>query len=615
MTGKLLGNRYELIDRIDSGGMADIYSAKCKKTGNIFAVKILKDKFSDNAEYINRFKKEAEVVFALDHPNIVRIYDIGNDNGVYYIVMEYVEGSTLKALIDKKKSIPENEAIKYALQVCSALSLAHENGIIHRDIKPQNILINKEGNLKLTDFGIATSLTSKQVYAKQVIGSVYYISPEQARGEEAGACTDIYSLGIVLYEMLTGSLPHTGKTVSVALKHINEQITPPKDIKNDISNSINNIVLKATCKNKSERYKTINEFKDDLILSLADPDGSFVDIPPNIQYSAERAASRKKKNTLLKIGILIIFAGVVLALIITGLILFNTSNQNTVKVPDLVGMNIQSAESNAGNLKINASYEASETIAEGSVISQSPQAGSFAAEGSSLNLTISDGPGDLSMPDLAGKSLDEAKDIINSMGLSVDDSNISYEFNANVPAGSVISQIPEYESPVSDSDVISLIISREDTPSGALMPDVAGKQIDEAVPLLSGMGFYNCFVYEDEDDNKQVEGTVIRQSPNKGEQALFSDEVYITISKYKDKKYKGSINTDINITESKSTVRIIVQETIGQYTVNFVKEKDEEDTGLIPLNLDLYSRTGGKKTVIIYINKIETNSLEVDFAE
>ena len=218
MIGRLLNGRYAIIENVDTGGMAYIYKAVCKKTNRIVAVKILKEDFSDNPEYVSRFKKEAEAAFSLEHPNIVHVTDIGCDHGTYYMVMEYVEGCSLKSLIEEKGCLQEAEAIEYTSQICDALEAAHSEGIIHRDIKPQNILLTPEGQAKITDFGIATSVSSMEPKKSQVLGSVYYISPEQARGEKMDHRTDIYSLGVVFYEMLTGKLPHTGnKSVAVAL--------------------------------------------------------------------------------------------------------------------------------------------------------------------------------------------------------------------------------------------------------------------------------------------------------------------------------------------------------------------------------------------------------------
>ena len=306
MIGLLLGNRYEITEKIDSGGMAYIYKALCRKTGNTVAVKILKEEFSDSDEYVIRFKKEAETTFSLNHINVVHVMDIGCEDGVYYMVMEYIDGKTLKAIVDRKGRLDEHEAIEYALQVCSALAAAHRKGIIHRDIKPRNILLNSENHIKVTDFGIAMSMSKEDGDECNAIGSVHYVSPEQAKGEHVDARTDIYSLGIMLYEMITGKLPYTGeKTIAVALKHINEPLTPPIDVNSSISMALNQIIIKATSKNKRDRYKTMTAMKSDLVRALVDPSGDFVDVQP--QPAPHPLFQRNhKKNLIWKICILVV---------------------------------------------------------------------------------------------------------------------------------------------------------------------------------------------------------------------------------------------------------------------------------------------------------------------
>ena len=612
MTGTLLGKRYELLEKIDSGGMADIFKARCRKTNSLVAIKILKEKFSGNSDYIERFKKEAGAVFSLDHPNIVDVTDIGNEDGVYYMVMEFIEGTTLKKLINRRVQISEKDAVKYSIQICSALSCAHAAGIIHRDIKPQNILIDNGGNVKLTDFGIAESLNGERERSKQVIGSVYYISPEQAKGEPLDESTDIYSLGIVMYEMLTGQLPHTGKTVSVALKHINEQIIPPKEIRGGISNAVNNIILKATSKEKADRYKSADAFKDDLMLALTDPEGSFVDLPPEIINAGTKAARKMRMNALLKAGVLVLLAGAAVVLAVLGFRLLNPSAGGALPVPDLVGLDINAAQARASAFNVTATYQPSETVPEGTVISQSPEPGSRAAGGAAVNLVVSDGPEDLIMPDFTGMPVEDAKALIITMGLTIDDSDISYEPSSDVSAGRVISQMPEAGDAVSKSDSVTLVVAEDAAQNTAPLPDCSGKPLSDAVPLIFGSGFSNCFVYGEE--SKQKEGTVIFQSPAAGEMAKLSDEIDLHISRYADEKYQYKLRRVLNITENKTSIVIVVQEYVGQYPVSFVvKEIKDVNAGNCLINETIKRPSGGQKTVIIYVNNIETFSAEVNF--
>lgn len=609
MTGLLLGKRYELLEMIDSGGMADIYKALCKKTNSIVAVKVLKECFSDNAEYIDRFKKEAESVFSLEHENIVRVTDIGYDESAYYMVMEFVEGSTLKALIDRRKRLNEKETAEYALQVCSALSAAHKKGIIHRDIKPHNVLIDNSGRLKLTDFGIAKSVASKEDEEDKVIGSVHYISPEQAQGERVDARSDIYSLGIMMYEMLTGVLPHTGgKTVSVALKHINEQITPPIELDGEISLSLNNIILKATQKNKRNRYQSAADLKKDLLKSFSEPGGTFVDLPAS--YGRPKDAAVKKKNMLWKFGMLFLIVGAIASLITAGIALFGSAKQAFV-IPDFVGLSIETASKNISNMTLSTLYEPSESAKEGVVISQSPEAGANADNASSITLTISSGPAAPVMPVLDGMTLEEAAALIDTMGFAISEDNIAYEYHQDIPPGIIVSHTPDVGSPITQDDIISVIVSDENEMPAVVMPDLSDKLVDQAVSFLSDSGFETCFVYEE--DSKLSEGTVISQFPEKGIQTTYSEAVSISVSRYKKRYHNYGFSAVIDVLEKESKVKTVIQEVVNGVLVNFVYNENIEDAGRLSLSLDLGSIFPGKKTVIVFVNNVEVSSREVEF--
>ncbi len=612
MTGTLLGKRYELTEKIDSGGMADIYKALCKKTGSIVAVKVLKECFSDDKEYVDRFKKEAEAVFALDHQNIVRVTDIGYDEDAYYMVMEYVDGSTLKAQIDKRKPLGEKEVVEYALQVCSALSAAHKKGIIHRDIKPHNVLLDKDGNVKLTDFGIAKSVTSREENENQVIGSVYYISPEQARGEKADARSDIYSLGIMMYEMITGVLPHTGeKTVSVALKHINEQITPPDELNPGISKSLNNIILKATCKSKKDRYQSAADLKKDLVKSLADPEGAVTELPAACR-NANVNPEQIKKNMLLKFGMLFLLVALMASLVTAGILIFGNAAKEAFVVPDLVGLNIDSVSKRLGNLTVNTTYEPSESADEGVIISQSPEAGSNSAGNASITLTISSGPIGPVMPNLAGMPLEEALALIASMGIELREENIDYEYYQEMPSGIIIIQTPEAGEPVTRDSILSLIVSDQNEQSTVMMPDLTNRLADQAVSYLKDNGFGTCFVYEDEYD--LPEGTVKVQFPEKGIQTAYTQAVTLSISKYKTRYYAELPITGLSITEKESKVKIVVREMINGQQINLVTKEMNEGIGKIKRSIDIDSISRGKKIVVVYVNNVEAQSYEVNFS-
>ncbi len=275
----VLGNRYELLEKIGGGGMAIVYKARCRLLNRYVAVKILRDEFTEDEEFVRRFGIEAQSAASLSHPNIVPIYDVGNENGIYYIVMEYVDGITLKKYIDEKGSLEWREAVNIAIQICSAIEHAHSKKIIHRDIKPQNILVTKNGIAKVTDFGIARAATTSTItMAGSTIGSVHYFSPEQARGGYIDEKSDLYSLGIVLYEMVTGDIPFDGESpIAVALKHIQQNPVPPIEINKKIPKALNDIILKAMKKELLNRYQNASEMLEDLNRVLSEPNGDFAE--------------------------------------------------------------------------------------------------------------------------------------------------------------------------------------------------------------------------------------------------------------------------------------------------------------------------------------------------
>ena len=289
--GMFLADRYEIIEQIGTGGMSDVYKAKCHKLNRFVAIKVMKSEFSEDKTFVSKFRAEAQSVAGFTHPNIVNVYDVGDENGIYYIVMELVEGITLKKYIEKRGRIPFKEAVSIAIQVANGLDAAHKHNIVHRDIKPQNIIISKEGKVKVTDFGIAKVASSSTINSSSTMGSVHYISPEQARGGYSDARSDLYSLGITIFEMLTGTVPFDGdSTVAVAVQHIQDEIPAPSTVTDDIPLSIDRIVLKLTQKKPDRRYQTAAELITDLKKSLVMPDTDFVVMAP--LYGASGSAAK-----------------------------------------------------------------------------------------------------------------------------------------------------------------------------------------------------------------------------------------------------------------------------------------------------------------------------------
>ncbi|MCR5157114.1 MAG: Stk1 family PASTA domain-containing Ser/Thr kinase, partial [Butyrivibrio sp.] len=296
--GMVIGDRYEVLEKIGTGGMSDVYKAKDHKLNRLVAVKVLKQEFSENENFVSKFRVEAQSTAGLMHPNIVNVYDVGDEDGINYIVMELVDGITLKKYIEKKVRLSVKEAVSIAIQVAMGLEAAHNNNIIHRDIKPQNIMISKEGKVKVTDFGIAKAATSNTI-TSNVMGSVHYTSPEQARGGYSDAKSDIYSLGITLFEMLTGRVPFNGDTtVAIAIKHIQEELPSPAEFNDEIPISVEKIVLKCCQKSPDRRYQNAAELISDLKRSLITPDKDFVSLVDPDEEGATRVASEEEMDSV-----------------------------------------------------------------------------------------------------------------------------------------------------------------------------------------------------------------------------------------------------------------------------------------------------------------------------
>ena len=402
LKGRLLGNRYEIIEKIGSGGMATVYKAKCHVLNRYVAIKILRDEFTTDEEFVKRFEVEAQSAAAITHPNIVSVYDVGVDGNLHYIVMELIKGKTLKEIIvEEKGPLPWKWSVNIAIQIASALETAHRNHIIHRDIKPHNIIITEDGVAKVTDFGIAKAVSNSTITAfGTTIGSVHYFSPEHARGGFTDEKSDLYSLGVVMYEMLTGRVPFDADTpVSVALKHMQEEPIPAKEVNPNIPLAVNDIIMKALKKDTSLRYQSATEMLLDLKRALKDPNGNFVD---NNEYSGEFPTQR---------------------------------------IDTLGG---ESQEPRATQKKNKKPNKFIEFVKKHKVISSI--VGLFLLFAISLGATIgisnATRPKEVQIPNLVGKTVDEAKQIL-------EENNIKYveeepQYSTEYPEGQIISQDPQY---------------------------------------------------------------------------------------------------------------------------------------------------------------------------
>ena len=507
----ILGNRYEIIDKIGDGGMAFVYKAKDILLNRIVAVKVLRPEFVDDEEFLAKFKREAEAVANISHPNIVNVYDVGADGKVHYIVMEYVDGQNLKEIIKNEGTLDEYTALDITKQIARALGAAHKKGVIHRDIKPHNILISNEGReVKVADFGIAKAATnSTMTNIGSIIGSVHYFSPEQAKGKPVKNNADLYSLGIVLYEMLLGKVPFKGDSpISIALQHINEDIEFSSEEKTRIPQSIRTLIKKLTEKSPEDRYQSSEEVIEDIEYIEQNIDLDFIKqyddfattrIPPVEIIDNKTMSGKNNKNKKDKISSKIheqldeekdkkiydrkpkrnknkgfkgTFIGLmVLALLgITGIItngfgLLDNNNDNEIIVPNLVNMSLENANKTINNLdlKLSITDKHDSQVEKNHVISQTPHQGTKLQKGDTVTIVISLGPEDLSAPNLLGFSLSDAKKILEGKGLVL--GSVSYSYSEIYKEGIVINQNPVsgVES-VKKGDSINVVVSKGPKP-------------------------------------------------------------------------------------------------------------------------------------------------------
>jgi len=509
MKGHILGGRYELIEKIGGGGMAVVYKAKCRLLNRFVAVKILRPEFINDEEFINRFRIEAQAAASLSHPNIVSIYDVGEEEGIHYIVMEFIDGITLKDYIKKKGTIPWREAVNITIQICSAIEQAHRNHIVHRDIKPHNIILTADGIAKVTDFGIAKAVTSSTItMVGSTIGSVHYFSPEQARGGFVDEKSDLYSLGIVLYEMVTGKTPFDGETpVAVALKHIQNVPDEPSSINPDIPRSVNDIIMKAIKKEQNSRYQSATEMLADLHRVFKEPDGDFVvfssddncptvRIPDitnrnfiqkeeesDIKGNKTNKGKKKKDNltTWLAIAtsviIISIFAYIAYKIIVP--VILPQSSENFI-VESYVGKNIDDVREllEKHNITVEEKPVFSESKEKGTILSQNVAPGKEFKPGAAnvIEFEVSAGPELIKIPDLKGKEYRVAEMDLKSMGLETE---VEEENSDTIPNGHVIRTEPGKDEEVEPGTLITIYKSIGPKLEQVQVPDLTGKTFSE----------------------------------------------------------------------------------------------------------------------------------------
>lgn len=601
MPGKILDERYELMEKIGSGGMADVYKAKDILLDRIVAVKILHSNFAEDNDFIVRFRHEAQSAGKLTHPNIVGIYDVGCDGDIHYIVMEYVEGETLKQYIDSHPHIPIDTAVRIAIEIGYALEDAHANGIIHCDIKPHNVLLTKTGKVKVTDFGIARAINSSTVIDKEsILGSVHYLSPEQAAGDKITEKTDIYSLGIVLYEMLTHHLPFEGETaVSIALQHMQGDIPRPTKYNPAISPMLEECLLTALQKDPDKRYDSVSDFISELkiaqgftttIYKPASHDFTAMTRPiPQKEVRRHKAKKESKfTNFITNLPQKYIWIGMAVLFILCFAWAFfsfgNFWSSENITVPNVVGKPVEVAETTLkkANLKVSVDEIASDDVPAGQVISQTPAAGTNVKAKRIIHLTVSKGGSAMLIPDLKGLTLEQAKERLDKLGLTL--GAVENGNDPDKPSNVIISQSPDSGSKATKGTRVNIVINMKQKTS---VPNVIGMSLSDARnALLSkklSVGTINSTDGTSADDSSAV---VIAQDPAGGE-STSSDVVNLTIGGKKKAQTKtGTVNISIPKGGNSRQVEIYVTDDNGKHTAYSAKaapgttvSKDVSGTG------------------------------------
>lgn len=557
LEGRILGNRYEIIQKVGNGGMATVYKATDLVLKRYVAVKILRDEFTTDEEFIKRFETEAQSAAKLVHPNIVSIFDVGVDNGIYYIVMELIQGKTLKEIIlEERGPLPWKWSVNVAIQIASALEMAHKNNIIHRDIKPHNIIITEDGIAKVTDFGIAKAVSNSTITAfGTTIGSVHYFSPEHARGGYTDAKSDLYSLGVVMYEMVTGKVPFDADTpVSVALKHMQEEPVPPIEENSHLPESVNKIILKSLKKDPMLRYQTATELLQDLRMALKNPSGDFVE---EVDYDPTARTQRISTNQYGKVSgkrekndnkfVAFIKEHKVLSCIVGLILLFflafggtmavlNITNPKEVEIPDVVGLTKEEAQQKVESSKLKfevSSEEYNTEVEENHIISQDPvnQGNYKVKEGETIKVVVSKGTEKTKVPNIKGKQREEAIQLIEDAKLNAD---VVEETSKTVKEGYVISQETAPDTEVNAGDTVKIHVSTGTGIKQVTMIDVTGKTETDAKKALEDLKLVVNVGYSE--DSSKDNGVVLKQTVEVGKVVDEGTTVTITVNKLAETK-------------------------------------------------------------------------------
>lgn len=527
---KTLGGRYELLELKDEGGMSFVYKAFCTKTKTTVAAKILKPEYSDNKLYVDAFRKEALHTLKLRHQNIVRIFDIGSEKGLKYIIMEYLDGPTLKEKLSEAGFFDIESCVDIGVKICDGLEYAHKRGIIHKDLKPSNIMMRDNGEPVILDFGIAEELTQQtDEHENQVLGSVQYFSPEQAKGERVDTRTDIYSLGVMMYELVTGKKPFDGEDdLSVALMHIHQDPVPPKELNGAVPNSLNKIILKAMAKKPEHRYDSAATMKRDLSLCLDNPDGGYILSREDEQERIKKHTKQNHKKMTIGVSITIGTLVIVMLSLILGLsssIPFVHTEKNNL-MPSFVNKTEKEATKSCNELglSIEIKYDVDPSFENGVVISQNPEAGATIKRGEKITIVVNSGTM-VAMPNLNGKTREQAIEALADLGLPSPQFETGNKVADSEPY--VINQTPKAGEKVNSKVKIKLTVTATDNSFIGYAADYTNTNIIETAPKVIGLGYSKVFITFTMNGSKP--GTIASQTPASGESLHKNDPIRFAI--------------------------------------------------------------------------------------
>lgn len=600
LQGLILDNRYKIISKIGVGGMADVFKGEDTLLGRPVAVKILHSNFAGDDDFVARFKREAQAAGKLSHPNIVSMYDVGFDQGYHYIVMEYIEGETLKEYITRHERLSIDNAVKFTIAIAEGLEHAHAMGIVHCDIKPHNVLITKQGRIKVTDFGIARAMNAgtTMMYTNSIMGSAHYLSPEQASGKPVNGSTDIYSLGAVLYEMLTGRVPYEGETpISVALKHVRERLIPPTRYNPSIPTLLEAAVIKALAKRPEDRFSNITEMIAALRMSQGFvnsnsgrraphdfgtqvmtpvPETSYgePDEEDEVYYGGETqpkgwmAKLSRLPQKYILLGAFIVF---LLAFVWAFLSFGNFWSNATVDVPNVVGKQVIVAKHilEDNHLRVSVSEVSNPDVPAGQVISQSPEANEQVKEQRTVHLVVSKGVGDITMPDITGMTLDQARTRLKSLGLVI--GKITTASDDSKEDGVILMQSPPGDSKVTKGATVDVTVNRVKSKKVEL-PNLVGMTVKDAKDALTSLGL-NVGAISGAGDDTAV---ITQQSPEAGSSLDANTSVALTAEAKKttpasnnsgNNVTKGTVDITVPSGKANQAVRIVVSDDSGSRTV------------------------------------------------